>query len=224
MNEGERDLTIAGFEVGQVMPIELVRIAKELPQELLMLSAEELYKQGRLGYTESRIRQAFWSEYEAARAGYHMMSVDGIAARAATHASKVRAVFNTPLGAAFVLTPLDRYVDFIDEALMRGLMRLREVLEFPLRNPQTGMPDLQAAELILKITGFIDLRKHGGIVQKQLNVNVGDAGKGPVINVSQKLTGRDLKEIDAKIAELERTMGREQKDAFKLPQVVDVGE
>lgn len=217
MSNDERDLTIAGFQVGQVMPIELVRVAKALPHEMLMKSAEELYKEGRLGYSESRIRQAFWSEYEAARSGYHMMSLEGIAARAATHLEKVRAVFAREVSAAFVLTPPDRYMDFIDEALMRGLMRLREVLEFPLRNPQTGMPDLAAAELILKITGFIDLRKHGGIVQKQLNVNVGDAGKGPVIQVGQKLTNKDMKEIDAKIAELERTMGRE----FKVVDVIE---
>lgn len=221
MSNEERDLTIAGFQVGQVMPIELVRVARALPQELLMQSAEELYTAGKLKYTESRIRQAFWSEYEAARANYQMMSLEGIAARAATHVEKVRAVFARDLSAAFVLTPPDRYVDFIDEALMRGLMRLREVLEFPLRNPQTGMPDLAAAELILKITGFIDLRKHGGIVQKQLNVNVGDAGKGPAIQVGQKLTNKDLKDIDAKIAELERTMGREHRDAFKVIDVIE---
>jgi hypothetical protein len=219
LRDTSKSLIVGEFDLGQVIPKELEAFCNDVPEENFAMSETELIRKGNLSYVESRVRMSFWKEYESSRAQRRVMDIQMIAAGAAVHVPMIRAIFARPLAAAFVLTPPTQYVMFLDEALNRGLMRLREVLDFPLRNPVTGMPDLQAAELLLKVTGFLDLRKHGGIVQKQLNVNVGDGGAPVTHQLGGSLGTKDIAEIDKKIRELERTMDPGKLKAFSQPQL-----
>ena len=219
MRDTNKSLIVGEFDIGQVIPKELEGYAKAIPEYYFALSETALINEGRLSYVENRVRTSFWQEYESARSQMRRMRVGAIASGAAVHVQMIKAIFANQIAAAFVLTPPTQYVMFLDEALNRGLMRLREVLEFPLRDPVTGAPNLQAAELMLKVTGFLDLRKHGGIVQKQLNVNVGDGAKPVTHELGGMVTSKDMREIDRKIQELERSMDPSKIRAFETPQL-----
>lgn len=77
---------------------------------------------------------------------------------------------------AWILMPLPKYEDIIEEALTAGLNRIREIFEFPLYEKKSfkqgnesvirEVPNYKAADLMLKTVKMLDDRAKGGVVQK----------------------------------------------------------
>jgi hypothetical protein len=101
---------------------------------------------------------------------------------------------------AFIMCPPVTYDTFLTEALDKGLSRLREILDLPLHKAD-GTVDTRVADLHVKVTAFIDMRKNGGIVQKTMNLNV-DA-KTSLGEVKKMAKDLSVEELDRKIKQLE---------------------
>jgi hypothetical protein len=78
------------------------------------------------------------------------------------------------------------------------MSRIREILDLPLRD-EDGKVNPKVGELILKAAAFLDLRTHGGFLQKSVHAEVG-IGLNSVKKLADELS---LEEIDKKIKELE---------------------
>jgi len=184
----------------------------------------------------NRIRLAFWAEYEEAQAMVRNVDFYQVTRKTGITATFCKQLITrNQYTLAYVLHQPVEYSQFLEEALSAGLGRLREILDAPMKNP-SGDIDHKMAELILKATAFIDLRVHGGIVEKRVQITQNQnhtvheqvfSSKQDRTKSSRLLTGNSsatqLEALDAKIRELEGK--QEYKDARLLipePELVTV--
>lgn len=154
-----------------------------------------------------KIRIAFWKVFEYARSTHTGISMRKIAELSGHPEHYVRSIImHRPDAFTFILIPPTSYENELDEALMFGMRRLREdILTLPLTrtkfNSDTQMeeevPIPENAKILLQAIAFLDMRKHGGIVQKQLTVH-NDISKDTTRQAKQSMA-----ELDQKIKELE---------------------
>lgn len=180
-----------------IIPRELRAALEAVPKEWLLLTEEELH-----GFVSpepglNRLRLAFWAEYEAAQRSVRRMDLYAISQLTGRPSKYIVAELRGTDRMAWVLCPPASYEMFLDEALSFGMKRLREdILGMNIKDAD-GSVDPKKADILLKAIAFVDMRKHGGIVQKNLHLHGSTNG--------MKALSRQLseEEIDARIAELE---------------------
>lgn len=157
--------------------------------------------------TDNRLRAAFWYEYNRAQNEVCNMNLTSVYAGVCTREFFHRNYVTNAYKMAWLMCPPTSYTIIMQEALTFGIDQLREILEEP--TTVNGKFNAALANLKLKIVAMMDLRLKGGIVQKNLNLNVttGDSG------VSGAATLRTMDEIEVRMRELEK---RERK-ALNLP-------
>jgi hypothetical protein len=164
------------------------------------MTEKELDKAFRPDSTLQKIRIAFWKEYEAAQSEFRKMTINGIGRYLGYGSIPLAKSLKKTESLAVILCPVTSYENFLEEALMTGAKRLREMLELPFITEE-GKVDKATLDIVLKAVAFLDLRKNGGIVQRQVSVNMSKSSQESLIkNVS-------IDEIDAKIKELEEGDG-----------------
>jgi hypothetical protein len=144
-----------------------------------------------------QLRYAFWREYNSAQEDYRMMNIASVATMMGVPLHNVTSTLKRPEDLVWVLKPPVSYDLLLEEALNHGIKRLRDdLLNISLFDDE-GKFDSKAADIILKTTAFLDMRKNGGIVQKNLHVHANTR--------EMKKFAKDLsvEEIDSKIRELE---------------------
>ena len=155
----------------------------------------------------NRIRIEFWREYDRAQSQLRKIELSNIALGTGTPTNRVLSLLSKRHNICWVLIPPGTYENFLDEALQFGLTRLRkDILGANLYttvidkagDAHTVM-DHKAAELLLKAVAFLDMRKHGGIVSKNLHVikSANDL-KGVIPSMTS------IEDIDKRIKELEQ--------------------
>jgi hypothetical protein len=158
-----------------LVPDVLAGAISGLPQDLLAMSPEELEAKAprkRFSHREHQLRLSFWNEYERSVSSGSKMNLtrvySGICTRKAFYD-----IVHDPLKLAFVVHAPDNYAIAMEELLLLGVRRLREILMLPLRG-KDGRPDARIAEVVLKAYEKVDMRVHGAIVQRveQRNLNV----------------------------------------------------
>lgn len=166
----------------------------------------------------NRIRLAFWSEYEEAQAMVKNIDFWQITRKTGITATFAKSMITqSQYTLAYVLNQPVEYSQFLEEALNAGLGRLREILDAPIVDADTGKIDPRMAELMLKATAFIDLRVNGGITEKRVNMNLNQnhsvhehvfKGNADRTKSARLLTGNAssaaLEALDEKIRELEQ--------------------
>lgn len=125
--------------------------------------------------TLNRLRQRFWLEFDLAQDQKRDMVPENIWMGICSLDYFLSAVEKFK-HQAWILMPLPKYEDIIEEALTAGLNRIREVFEFPLyekkvfkvdgRDQLREVPNYKAADLMLKTVKMLDDRAKGGIIQK----------------------------------------------------------
>lgn len=204
LSEGEEFFTQGGpFDRSNprslinIAPREIVDILLEkVPLDLLYMSETELEDKLRPGPVIQRIRIAFWKEYEKAQSEIRKMQFSKIALELGQPSLFLLRTLKDPEKLAVVLCPVTSYDNFLEESLMAGLKRLRSIVEMPLFD-HNGRPDHKTMDIVLKTVAFLDMRKNGGIVQRQLQVNVNKSTQNAVLN------NVSLEELDEKIRQLE---------------------
>jgi hypothetical protein len=178
--------------------------------------------------TLNRLRQRFWIEFDLAQDQNRKMKAENIWMGVCS-LDLFLSVVEKFKYQAWILMPLPRYDDIIEEALHAGLNRVREIFDFPLyekkevkRNgiPQLiTVPNYKAADLMLKTVKMLDDRVKGGVVQKieQTNKNLhlhsnadgnvrsveneNDLIEAEIKRLEKKISGNKAKVIEAEIVD-----------------------
>lgn len=183
-----------------ICPPNIKELILELPMHLLVMNERELDLRAKPTQQMNMVRLGFWQEYEAAQSDLRQMRMSEISRRSGMPTPMIMKRLREQIMLAYILCPPVSYDTFLTEALDKGLSRLREILDLPLQNPD-GSINNRVAELHVKVTAFIDMRKNGGIVQKTMNLNV-DA-KTSVAEVRKMAKDLSVDELDRKIKQLE---------------------
>lgn len=166
-----------------------------------------------IGITEHRIRVAFWMEFNRAMDANTNMAIPRVYGGICGTDYFNNEFMRKPEKVAWMLTPPVSYTIAMEESLVYGIEKLREVLDFPLYDRTTGKPDVRVGELILKVVQQMDLRVKGAVLQKSVNVH---AHIGAPTGIS---AGESMTDLDARIKELEK-----QVDQTGLPPVIVVND
>lgn len=192
-----------------LLPVQLAKAFQSplVDKKMLYLSEREAERKLAPEPVVYKIRIAFWKVFEYARATHQAISLKKVAELCGQPEHYVRTILMHRPGAfTFVLVPPSSYETELEEALMFGMRRLREdILTLPIKrmrwNEETNMeeevPIPENAKIVLQAIAFLDMRKHGGIVQKQLTVH-NDISQG-----NRAEARASLAELDRKIKELE---------------------
>jgi hypothetical protein len=166
-----------------IAPTGVAKLLEELDSSWIEMSEKQLKQHVPDDPQLNRLRIAFWKEYDAAQSQLRPMMW--------AHNSAML---------AYILCPPVSYDVFLEEALSFGMTRIREILNLPLHD-ENGKVNAKVGELILKAAAFLDLRTHGGFLQKSVHAEVG-MGVGSIKKLADQLS---IEEINKKIAELEST-------------------
>lgn len=184
--------------LANIVPPWLRAAMEEVPRDMYFWSEEKLRGYARADAKLNRIRLAFWAEYEEAQSELRMFNLYGITKRVGMAQSYIKELLSDVKVLPYVLLPPVTYDLFLEEALSHGLSRLREILDIQIVD-EDGKLDHKSAEILLKATAFIDMRKNGGIVQRTMNVHAFSGSAGEKRFANQLSSG----ELDKKIKELE---------------------
>lgn len=181
-----------------IAPADVVEILRtEMPVHYLYMTEKELEAEFKPTADLQKVRIAFWKEYEAAQSALRKMNIANIGQFMGYGSMFIAKALRDVNHLAVILCPITSYDNFLEEALMAGARRLRELIDMKLTN-DAGEPDHKAMEIVLKAVAFLDMRKNGGIVQKTKHEI--SMTKTTQNNLT---SGATMEEIDAKIKMLE---------------------
>lgn len=179
---------------------EMIMAATNLPLSVVSqheIMLERACPEGRPSRQDRRVRIAFWEEYEKAASTLDPMDLElVVSGTGVLHWSAYKeGLLSDQTMLAWFLTPPANYRVQMKEAMELGLSRLVEIMQLPLTDP-SGKIRADIGALILQAYKLVDLRNHGAIAQKIVQLTA-DAGQVP----DNGTMAPD--EIDKKLAELE---------------------
>lgn len=176
--------------------------AHQNASDLMALDERELKKRVRPTPTDNRLRVSFWNEYNRAQETMKPMQMTSVYAGVCTGEFFYREYLRRDENVAWLMRPPVNYITALEEMLVEGQDRIREILELPLVGP-SGRPDTKVGELILKTYLAIEARLKGAVAQKieskSMNINV-DGTRA----VTKAAELNSMESIQARIAEIER--------------------
>ena len=116
------------------------------------------------------LRMKFWHEFDRAQGhSLAMMNLTNVFSGVCFIELFNRAIRN-PYALAWILCPPASYISALEEGLIEGMNRARQVLD---EDPYTvkGEFNVKLAELQFRMLQYFDQRRHGAIVQKIENTN-----------------------------------------------------
>ncbi len=129
---------------------------------------------------------------------YGRVDIFNVAFRCGAPVAHVMRTLSTGSKLLWCLIAPGTYDSFLDEALEFGLMRVRrDILDAPIYDAE-GNFNTKAADLLLKAVAFFDMRKNGGILNKNLHIVRNEK------DLKTLTAGRSIKDIEERIRELEQ--------------------
>jgi hypothetical protein len=167
------------------------------------------------------LRMTLWEEYNRAVSNRTLMYLDRVVRGVLSPNGFYTHVCAIPLRLAYILCPPPDYHTVLGGLHAVALERLRAILELPLTQDVYNKEgevvgsrvNTAAATVILRAYQMLDTRLKGSVVQRvqQQSISVQMRGKGAVVpsmSGGGELELLDVNSIDAKIRELEQTVGR----------------
>lgn len=178
------------------------------------------------GYTmqpnDSRLKHAFWLEYNNACADDRMMDFRNVHALISSDEVFYNTFLRKPFMAPYLITRPAFYEASLKEMLYHGMDQLRLVLDEP-HVDESGKINTKLLEIKLKVVSMIDLRLHGAPTQRlhQINQNVNGPGlpSPQAKDLTQLVAKGDMKAIQEKILELEQEKMKVEGRKYKLEPV-----
>lgn len=118
-----------------------------------------------LGATENRLRISFWQEYNRAQDFGVKMKMVNVYAGVCSKIYFMQKIVEKREKLAWLLVPPVAYTNAMEEALMFGLEKIRDVLDVKMYDAK-GALIMKHAELVLRTVQWLDQRVKGAIVQK----------------------------------------------------------
>lgn len=151
----------------------------------------------------NQIRAAFWLEYNMVQT-IQKPHIDPhkVYAGIVSRDYFFNVVLKSKEMMAWMLIPPQQYQAILNEAWTAAMDRMREILDAPLYDKK-GHLSTQTANLIIKVFSLLDQRKHGSVVQKQVNVNLtGEQAKEAAL----AMTNNSMEALDKRLADLDKKM------------------
>lgn len=176
---------------------------EKIPQHYRILDERQARTKFRPSPAMNQLRAAFWLEYNKAQTlqKERMDPVNiyaGIVAREYFFAVAMKSKEMV----AWMLLPPRAYHAMLNEAWTASMDRLREILDAPLYDKK-GRLSATTAQLLVKVFSLLDQRKHGSVVQKNVNVNLsGQEAKEAAI----AMQGSTMEALDKRLLDLQKKM------------------
>lgn len=192
----------------ELLPRVVAETVAAIPEEYFELQPHELKARieaegHQLTTMDQRLRLSFWNEYHTAMGEGRTMTMNNVYAGSCTKQYFYKKILTDAAKLAFVCQPPQDYMKAMEECLMFGIDRIRELLSLPFYD-KGGRLDSRFAAVLVKAVQLLDLRVKGAVVQKiesrTLNVNAQMTGEQ-----MKKYEHQTLDEVNAKLAELEKT-------------------
>ncbi len=116
---------------------------------------------------------------------------------------------------AWMLIPPQSYQALLNEGWDAGFDRMREILDLPLHDSM-GKLSIATANLVHKVWMSLDQRKHGAVVQRNMNVNLtGSDAK----EVAQAMEQSSMEALDYRLKEINKKIKREKAEEKEAAEV-----
>lgn len=187
-----------------ILPKRISEAVEKLPEALLLEDLGSLRRKVRPDSMLNMLRYSFWREYDFAQDNLLDMDISRVTAGICDASLFYHRVVKSELILAWVMHPPSEYMLMMEESLMVGVERLREILDAPVLDENSRL-NAKNAELILKTVMFLDMRVNGAIVQKHeiqqknLNLNLNGAAR----DVKQYMNIANMEQLEYKIKEIE---------------------
>lgn len=214
-----------------LVPDTLAEVIRRIPSDLLELSEEALKDRYRPSQVFNQIRLSFWKEYDRVQMhGLNQMVMSNVYAGVCTHQYFYQKVVRSREAMCWILCPPTDYMLLMEESLMFGIDRLREILELPLYEDIYAKGDdgelevvgkkinTSVGNLILKTVALLDNRVKGAVVQrletKSLNMNV-EASAKDAKSMLKVLETQNMEELNKRLTDLRRRVEKAQVTAHQ---------
>lgn len=189
--------------VVRMAPPELAKLILEVPEGDRIGFEDDLREELKPSSTENLLRLNFWIEYMRAQmTPPHKMYLTNIVRGACPPQYFILHFTKKKSRIKWILCPPAQYEARLEEALDYGLARLREILSLPLINSK-GYIDSRLADIILKITQFLDAKINGAIASKiQIDQRTAMI-QTSMADLNKAIQTASIADLDAKIKELE---------------------
>lgn len=208
-SQDAKEISIKRFNdpnsVVNMLPPVVKRNVEALDPRHIACSEKEIRKTLEPTQLDEMLRLSFWDEYTVAVDAGRKMDMSHIYGRICSKEMFYNVVA-TPLRLAFMLHPPVEYTYKMRDLLELGHIRMREILELPIKNSK-GVPDTKLIAEMVKIVALVENRVRGSVVnklqveQKNLNINVEAPKNYFEIN-------DDIKKLEREIRQLESVDGR----------------
>lgn len=120
---------------------------------------------------DTMLRISFWREHDRAKNNGVVLTPYYITDGICSMGYFVNKVVKNPLKLAFILTVPHTYKAVVEEALHYGLTSLREAM-VKAKHDYLVSGDVKILQALLKVVEMFDLRVHGSIIQRNVNLNI----------------------------------------------------
>jgi hypothetical protein len=184
-----------------------------VPEDLVNISEEELSKKcPDPDNTTLQIRNMFWLEYDRARETRHMMDMN-MACVGVCSVEVFYKALKDPTKVAWIINPPRSYTADIDLLHTKALQQMYEIINLPNKN-EHGFIDSKLLEIKNKIFLSLDMRKHGGFVQRSMQItenrNVNTNNFNSSVSFSEPANEMPDIDIDQKLKILEEEIASKQ--------------
>lgn len=203
--------------------------------DLFRMAEKELRKAVKPTATDSRLRLAFWNEYNLAQETNQAMRMASVYAGVCTRQYFEGYYLSEPRNIAWMLCPPASFIVAMEEMLSRSMDKLSDILDQDVVD-EHGKVDVKLGELFLKIHLAIESRLKGAVVTraeirgeiKQTNLNLNadmkDAREATLANqaIRKVMQIENVAEIGERLKQLRAAEVKREREAGQEAPVIDV--
>jgi hypothetical protein len=203
----DRDLDIFNKNFSRSMwnlvPDYFQEAIEKIPKNLLEMSEHELEKLLDPHVTTSRLRIAFWTEYERAQATLTQFRMSSVYSCVCTKQQFHNKILSDPEKLSWIICPPSDYIIAMKEVLMQGVKVLRKIVMAKNIVDEHGNLNSKNAEVVLKAIDMAHLRVYGAPVirmeSKAVNFNLNQSTPPPASEKSLEELQKEIREVEEKL-------------------------
>ncbi len=196
---------------------------EKIPDHYRRLSEREARNKFRPSPVMNQLRASFWVEYNVAQSTHQRkMKMERVAAGICTHQYWENVVCYNKEMVAYMLIPPQTYQAVLNESWHASMDRMREILDLPLYDKK-GKLSVATANLLVRVWTLLDQRKHGAVVQRNVNVNI----EGSQNDLEKLVESVGTESLDTRLELIKKKLENEEakslgsKEAQEIPDPIE---
>jgi len=205
------------FGLVEIVTPKLAYLIKEMSDDILMMSEQDLINAGNINEIDWKLRIKFWHEFRTITdpnlrgtrvPKMKLTNIYGGICEAITWNYKIE----DPYKLAFIIRPINDFEEETEIILQLGAKRLWEIMTMDITG-KDGKVDAKRGQLLLQAITLAADRARGLAIMRSQSINVNlDKKDSQSIGAINKIS--DVKELDSKIKELTLKLGSHQADVI----------